>query len=257
MTSHVGMEVPSFGELAPGVEVPNGLEALVRRGLEKMAADRISSVEYVQALDEILRANGVEVTPAPLSVRASQSIGIPVGPFAFATPVPGRLTPFPAARSKTAAAMHVAPAASTPVPSLSATATKPVDAKSRIARPRWIVLAGIALVATIALAIGWSGRARRNHHEPTASEKSVAAVPTPVAVPPSPAPEHDAKLKAALHELQDGTTCPERKKAIAKLVDLRDTNAVPAIKKARAKGKANACLRTAVDQAIKALDGRI
>jgi len=75
---------------------------------------------------------------------------------------------------------------------------------------------------------------------------------TPIARPI--AASHATQLKMALHDLQQGATCADRKRAIAKLVALRDSNAVPAIKKARGQLSSNACLRTAADQAVKTLE---
>jgi len=90
MTAHACSEVPAFDDLASQLEIPDGLEKVVRAGLEKVAAERIgSAVEYVQRIDQILVANGVEVPAMPSSVRASQSLSIPAGPYASATPVPG------------------------------------------------------------------------------------------------------------------------------------------------------------------------
>jgi hypothetical protein len=75
--------------------------------------------------------------------------------------------------------------------------------------------------------------------------------------PPRPAVhEHDKQLAADLRELQSGATCAQRKKAIAKLVALHDRSAVPALEKARARGKVNACLRAAASQAIKTLGSK-
>jgi hypothetical protein len=82
-----------------------------------------------------------------------------------------------------------------------------------------------------------------------------ASVPGPDATPI--VSDHDARLNAALHELQAGATCGERKQAIAKLVELRDPKAVAPLRSARGRGKGNACLRGEAAAAIRALDGRI
>ena len=69
--------------------------------------------------------------------------------------------------------------------------------------------------------------------------------------------DQDSRLEASLRELREGTTCEDRKQAIAKLVALGQTKAVPALEKARTRGKENACLRAAAGAAIRALHGTI
>ncbi len=78
----------------------------------------------------------------------------------------------------------------------------------------------------------------------------------PVAAGQSAVDDRAARLDAALQSLQSGTTCAERKKAIATLVELGDPEAIPAIKKARNRGKPNACLRATADEAIKTLGAK-
>jgi hypothetical protein len=85
---------------------------------------------------------------------------------------------------------------------------------------------------------------------PPADAKQAPAAPRTVAR------DHDKQLAADLHELQAGATCTARKKAVAKLVALGDRSAVTALQKARARGKANACLLSAADQAIKTLKSK-
>ena len=54
---HVSGTVPTFAEAAPGVEVPEAVEQLVRHGLKKKADARIGSAEeYIDRIDEILLA---------------------------------------------------------------------------------------------------------------------------------------------------------------------------------------------------------
>jgi serine/threonine-protein kinase len=58
---HVSMAVPRFEKVAPDVEVPAGVEALIRRGLAKSADDRIPSAkDYIERIDEILSGDGVQ-----------------------------------------------------------------------------------------------------------------------------------------------------------------------------------------------------
>ncbi len=52
---HVSAVVPRFGEMAPDVHVPDAVEGLIRRGLEKNPDDRIGSAEeYIDRIDEIV-----------------------------------------------------------------------------------------------------------------------------------------------------------------------------------------------------------
>jgi serine/threonine-protein kinase len=240
---HAGAQVPSFRELAPDLKLPSAIEPLVRRGLAKVAGARIGSAELVAEIDEILRTHGISMTP-PLA-RASQSMGIPLGPFALSTPVPGALTPSPgflATPTPFPALRMEEPVRAATVETRRVAPPPPEPARSR--RRWWIVAAGAAvaagIVAIVVLARG--------------GDAEVAAPPPPIAVPAPPAPtDRDVRLQAAMHELQDAPSCAARKKALARLVELRDTKAVPAIKKARAV-KTNACLRAAADHALKSLD---
>jgi hypothetical protein len=52
---HVSAVVPTFDEVAPELEVPEAVEALLRHGLEKKADDRIGSArEYIDRIDELV-----------------------------------------------------------------------------------------------------------------------------------------------------------------------------------------------------------
>jgi serine/threonine protein kinase len=58
---------PTFAAIAPGVDVPDEVEALVRDGLAKRPDDRIgSAAEYIVRIDELLH---VDETPAPAIER--------------------------------------------------------------------------------------------------------------------------------------------------------------------------------------------
>jgi serine/threonine-protein kinase len=52
---HVSAKVPRFSEVAPDVQVPEAVEALIRHGLEKKADDRVGSAkEYIDRIDQIV-----------------------------------------------------------------------------------------------------------------------------------------------------------------------------------------------------------
>jgi serine/threonine-protein kinase len=258
LTSHAGGEVPPFRDVAPDVEIPERVEAVVRHGLGKLVSERIgSAAEYLQQIDEILRDHGIDA-PSSAARRSSPVLatvrGTPVG-----TPTP---VPLDIAHAPTAMV-------SLPQP--------PVKQR------RWIAVAALALGAGIAGTLAVidlrsphnqtvqpvasappadarhvstpSPRAQPEVHQAAAPHEAVSRPPAASAPRPT-SREHAAQLAAHLHTLQTATTCAERKKAVAKLGELKDPSAVPAIKKARARGKVNACLLAAADQALKKLGSK-
>jgi len=138
---------------------------------------------------------------------------------------------------------------------LSARGTEPLSIPTALQKRAPVARRRLALVAMIAIAgaLGAYALGARAHHE------SAAAPPVPAVVSAAPAPatppvdDHAARLSAALRGLEQGATCAERKASIATLVELGDASAIAALKKARVRGPANACLRAAADQAIKKL----
>jgi serine/threonine protein kinase len=67
---HVSAKVPSFSEVAPGLVVPEAVERLILRGLEKKADRRIGSAqEYIDRIDELISdASGSGLREMPLRV---------------------------------------------------------------------------------------------------------------------------------------------------------------------------------------------
>jgi serine/threonine-protein kinase len=221
LSAHAGRDVPAFQELAPGLEVPAELETLVRHGLEKIAAERTASaLEYIQQIDGILRANGYEVASPPVSARASQSIGIPVGPFATpargtrAPSTPG-LTPSPDFLNKTPTpfpALEAAPAPE-PAPRRDSEPKRPASQPSPKVKTRrrsggrgLLAIAAIALLAAGGGATWWVLHGRNGGNDAAAAEtkadqtKPAAAItkpaPAPVPAPkpgPTPPPAEIAK----------------------------------------------------------------
>ena len=202
--AHVHKRVPAIAEVAPGVVLPPGLEAIVQRGLEKTVRDRISSAaEYLSLLDGIAAHDEAAVVAAPVAnVRSIADL---------AEPLPRK----------------------------------------------WLVAGGVTIAGAVVLAIaialfGSSGR--------TAATTSPPLVP--ILRPPSEA-DREIMMKAALHDLQAGSNCEERRSAIPKLLDLDDERAIPALKRARYRMRGgilgigddntNACLKADAEAAIKAL----
>ncbi|MEO6776070.1 MAG: serine/threonine-protein kinase [Kofleriaceae bacterium] len=284
MTAHVSREPPTFAEVAPDLQLPPGLERIVRHGLEKMRNDRIQTAnEYLDALDAVLHAAGYAVVP-----RASGHLRIPTpapGLGAITLP-PANVTPASVMRAGTAPT-----AAFTPMPF----AAKSTYVGDHEPIPRkWLVLVGIILFGAIVIAITLklSGRSSsapahkpddkhddkhddnkpdnkpdkkkdKRHAEADDDPTSrPAMLPTPMAIV-----DRDTTYKAAMLDLQDGKTCTDRKAAIAKLVELGDPRAIEPLKRARYRmrggvlgigdSNTNACLKTEADEAIKALGGTV
>jgi serine/threonine-protein kinase len=277
LTAHACGEVPTFHDVAPDLEVPEAVEELVRHGLGKLVSERIgSAAEYTQRIDEIMRANGVDP-------RATPALGSPVIPDVGARGTPVG-TPTPLSLS-VASSRPARPATAPSAPE------EPARRRRWAAIAAIAVVAGVAG----AVGFGFLRGDGVQRGQPVASAPPVDARQAPPARPKQPPPpivkqapaaaaspapstsvkqappsdakqapaaprtvarDHDKQLAADLHELQAGATCTARKKAVAKLVALGDRSAVTALQKARARGKANACLLSAADQAIKTLKSK-
>jgi len=272
MTAHVSREPPTFAEVAPDLQLPTGLERVVRHGLEKVSAERIQTAnDYLDALDAVLRAAGYAVMP-----RASGQVRIPTPAPGSITLPPANATPAPFARAGTSPT-----AAFTPMP-FAAKSTTQVGDDEPLPR-KWLVLVGIVVFAAIVIAIvlkvsGKNAMApaakpddkhdvdkKDKHHAQAPSEDDNA--PRTPASPIEATIDRDTAFKAALLDLQDGKTCTDRKAAIAKLVALGDPRAIEPLKRARYRmrggvlgfgdSNSNACLKTDADDAIKALGGTL
>jgi len=97
-----------------------------------------------------------------------------------------------------------------------------------------------------------------------ATAKPPAATPKPATGTAKPAAgtakatEHEAQLKALLHELEAGKTCAERKMSIGKLVELHDARAIQPLKAAHTRVTVNnTCLKADAERAIKELGGTL
>ena len=93
-----------------------------------------------------------------------------------------------------------------------------------------------------------------------AVKQGVITLPVPVA-------DRETRLKAALHDLENGKTCADRKAAIPTLIQVGDERAIAALKKARHRmrggvlgigdNNTNACLKADAESAIQALGGSL
>jgi hypothetical protein len=187
---------------------------------------------------------------------------------------------------------------STPAAPFPTRATTATTARHRVSPhdheplPRkWLVIAGIVLLAAIAIAIALKvsggkaepGKAKK-HSEANLPASTQARTTLPAAAPLAPAvpatdtappapPEsaatgdRDNALKAAILDLQSAPTCTDRKTAIPKLVELGDPRAIAPLKAARYRmrggvlgigdSNTNACLKPDAEAAIKALGGSL
>jgi hypothetical protein len=248
LTAHVSREPPAFREIAPDITVPAGLEELVLHGMAKVSTERITSAnDYLAGLANILRRagydSGVARASSPLLTTGPQ-------PLVSSPPTDG-LTPMPFSHE-----LGTAPTAVLPnVTSTTASAPpSPYAKSSSVPIPKhWlkigVVIFAVAIVVAVALAFG-------RHHGDDAGAPLSSSAPL----------DRDTRLKAALHDLEAGATCAERKAAVAQLVDLDDERAIPALKKARYRmtggllgigsSNSNSCLKADADAAIKALSDK-
>ncbi len=282
LTAHVSRDPPPFAEVAPDLDVPPGLEAVINHALAKVSAERISSAaEYAAKLDDIARAVGVNL---PMVPRASGQLSIPAGPHTL-TPSPGFMatptpfpshTPFPGAGHPTP--FPQTPAQGTPVAppphhgELAVAATQSLDNLPKQARqvslaeaaseplPKPVkVAAGVMVLAAIGIAaVMLLGGGSGNKSGGTNPDINPINVPTV---------DNETRLKAALHDLDNGKTCADRKAAIPVLADIGDERAIAALKRARYRmrggvlgigdSNTNACLKSDAERAIQDLGGSL
>ena len=272
LTAHVSKDPPPFAEVAPDLELPPGIEGVIGRGLAKVSAERIgSALDYIHQLDEAMRAAGYD--PMMLSSgtpRASSQLSIPSGPHSIATPAPGfMMTPPPTAYGTAPSATAYAPIpygdmGSAPTQSLAdlPSQARPVSlAHVNEPLPRKLKMAALAIVAAAVVGAIYF----LFIHSPS-PKKSAGAKPSVITVP-VPVVDKETRLKAALHDLENGKTCADRKAAIPVLVQVGDERAIPVLKKARYRmrggvlgigdSNTNACLKSDAEVAIDALGGSL
>ena len=278
--AHVSRPPPRIAEVAPDLEFPPLLEDVIRHGLEKSASDRIASAaDYLSLLEMIAPAAqgtshrlGSQSGSLPPDVGRmptlesgvirSQELAMLGAGTAPTSVLPA--TPPPEASDPGRA--PVAP--SEPMPVVASRAVSLVEPEPI---PRgWLVKGGIvigaltlvALVLVLKSALGSS----------SSTEQPAVATPRPPVIAPVIIHEEseldrETKLKAALHDLETGKTCNDRKAAIPKLVELQDPDAIPSLKKARyrmvggifglGQDNANQCLKADAEKAIKDLGGTL
>jgi serine/threonine protein kinase len=255
LTAHVSRDVPTFAEVAPDLAVPPGLEQVINHGLAKVSAERIqTAMEYMQALDQVLQAAGIEMSMMP---RASGAMMAPTPPSGvIVTPVPGMLR---AGTPATGVAQTMSIDVRMTGDSVPVQRSRTLADAPPIPR-KWIAVA--AVIVLIAVAVAMYLLASR-----AAGKGTTNTVVVPVPIGGVSTVDRETRLKAALHDLETGKTCADRKAAIPTLVELRDKDAIPALRKARYRGtggllgigesNANACLKSDAEQAIETLGGTL
>ncbi|HTL34778.1 MAG TPA: serine/threonine-protein kinase [Kofleriaceae bacterium] len=284
LTAHVSRDPPPFSEVAADVQIPPGLEAIIQHGLAKVSAERISTAnDYLAKLDEVSRAAGYDL--GMMVPRSSGSLSIPSGPHSL-NPSPGFMmtpTPFAPVGTNTpargvqmrtpSAGVPVPSSPMTPMPFASEMGTAPTQSLDGLpAAARMVSVADIAgkeplpakykrigaamLLVAIALGVFLFVRGdKKGDGQPT------RIVTVPVGTPV----DNEMRLKAALHDLETGKTCADRKAAIPVLVEIGDDRAIPSLKKARYRmrggvlgigdSNTNACLKQDAEMAIQAIEG--
>jgi serine/threonine-protein kinase len=267
LTAHVGREPPPFHEIAPDVEVPPGLEAIVRHGLAKVSGERIGSAqEYLRQLEPFGASSvgGGSANSSSLLIPAgphSQPLTT-VTPMLFESAAPS-VTPMPTSSRDSEPRGAPTSVLTTDVSRPTVGYAKRVSiAEHGAPIPKtWMLIAAVSAAVAIVLAIVLVVT-RRGEEPATLPPTSV-----PFAQPaPAPAVDRDVQLKAALYDLEDGKTCGERRAAVAELTLLADPRAIPELKRARYRGtggvlgvgesNSNSCLIKDADALIKQLGGK-
>jgi serine/threonine-protein kinase len=253
LTSHVSKDPPPFAEVAPDLELPPGIEAVVQRGLAKISAERIgNALDYMQQLDDALRAAGVD--PLVAVPRASSQLSIASGPYSIPTPPPGYLmTPMPQRYGE----MGSAPTQSLDGLPMQSRPVSLVDVSEPL--PKKLKMAAVAIVAVAVIGALYFLLFHSNDPK-KGGKQGVVTVQVPVV-------DKETRLKAALHDLENGKTCADRKAAIPTLVEIGDERAIAALKKARHRmrggvlgvgdSNTNACLKSDAETAVQALGGTL
>jgi eukaryotic-like serine/threonine-protein kinase len=283
LTAHVSRDPPAFAEVASDLQVPPGLEAVLQHGLAKVSAERISSAtEYAHALEDVMRASGFDV---PMLPRASGQLPIPAGPHSITTPLPGFMatpppmayaTPMPGTHATPMPGTHVTPMPGTHATPMPGTHVTPMPAHYATPSPDGMPRAG-RLISVVDVAA----------NEPLSRKMKLAAIVIVVAavalaaflllggdkskdkgettkIVTMPVADPETMYKAAMHDLENGKTCADRKAAIPVLQQVGGDRAIAALKKARYRMRGgvlgigdNACLKADAERAIQALGGSL
>jgi len=245
LAQHTSSEPPALGEVCPEAAVPAALEDAVRRALAKDPDRRFATAAELGA---VLEWQLGEMTGASAPVLGA---GTPAPELRPDTPVslPRADTPVPLPRADTPAPL---PRADTPFPPAGADATGPAR------RRRTGLWVAAVVVGTLLFVLILGILASRG--DPDAFGEAADGIDTS-----GPPQADDEALAAALDQLQKGKRCNDRKAAVARLRELGDKRAIPALTKARrrmsggifgiGRENVNGCLTKDADAAISYLRG--
>jgi serine/threonine-protein kinase len=258
LTAHAVVEVPAMAEVAPDVEVPPLIEYIVRRGLAKDRNERHpDAAALTYALDEVRGRPSTEqaamssgLYPAPRSSAAMAAVYAQTPlPHAYTTPMPAPTGPV---------SLPQAPAQPEGILAWVLSLAPWLRDRAVVARrAKWVI--GSALLLGVLVAIITSTEPGSSSGKP-APVITAPVLQLPVIVA---GPSTEEKYKAAILDLEQAKTCPERQAAVARLRELGDARAIPALKKARYRmrggvlgvgdSNTNVCLKADAEAAIEAL----
>jgi hypothetical protein len=232
----------------------------------------METASFLSPASSATPARGVPRRPqTPVAEFGDESIIMTVHP-GTATPIPGTYTPVPGSSSTPLGSLAGSPpavAGAAPTATLEAyerqrRAVSLADLSEPIPR-RWIYIGGvvvaIGIVIAIILALASGDSSGAGARGQQAGGKPVLA---PIAVQTV---DREMLLKAAIHDLQNGKTCEDRKDAVHRLAELGDVRAIDPLRRARSRRRGgvlgiggsntNACLKADAEAAIKQLGGTI
>jgi serine/threonine protein kinase len=271
--AHVSRLPPRLLDVAPDLVVPPVLEDVLQHGLVKAAAERIpSAADYLTLLDGILSGTLMAASAAPPPPAEMLGVAPTASFLPTATPPPGTLSmtgPITPAPDVSGALQPVSAVGQTQLLPHSTRAVSLLEVGEPIPS-MWIKVGGIVVAVMVVGAIVLAIWSKLSGNSPTPAKGSAAATPlvVPMTMPRADKTvDRETRLKAALHDLEAGKTCADRKEAIAQIVDLDDKAAIPALKKARYRmgggvlgigaDNYNACLKADAEAAIKSLGGTL
>jgi len=242
LTAHAVAEPPPMSDIAPDAGIPLAVEELVRYGLAKAPADRIQRAgDYVARIDELLGR-------------------VPATSGAFAAPFSGYH--HASAVTPVMSGSHAMP------PAISGTHPTLLPPRTWRRPAAWIgggILA-VGLVAALASRGGDDGAKPKPTPAKSTPAKSAPKPTPPPETPKSAATPATSAYDAAIRDLTKGKTCEQRKVAVARLRELGDARAIPALKKARYRmrggilgvgdSNTNSCLKADAEAAIAELSKR-
>jgi serine/threonine-protein kinase len=261
--AHVSRIPPPITQVVTDVEIPAGLEAVIQAGLVKPAAERTRTAqEYIALIDRVI-ASMRRLRTAPVLAAATTELA-EATPAGTVEALPGA-TPVssPVASPDQSVMIAIEPAPPEPdgraqvlpdgAAGMSAQDLPPqaravslAEVTETIPR-RWLVVGGIVIllvvIGAIVLAVTSGG-----NYKPSSTSTTAPGAPASADLEA----ERELKLKALIHDLQNGKPCAARKVVIAPLVELGDPRALEPLRVARGES-GNACLTREADAAIKAL----